>query len=127
MEKYTVLELRQKAKKRGFVGYSKLLKADLIKLLQRRASPKRTPVGTKRTPVDWLIVTKSGCGYCKKAKELLDSKNMVYKTQELTSVNRDDIYNKVDSLTGKYRYFPMIFNKGKFIGGYTELEKKFHI
>ena len=127
MDNYTVVELRQKAKKRGFVGYSKLLKSDLIKLLKRRVSPKpakRAPGGDKRVSDDWFIVTKSGCGYCKKAKELLDSKNMKFETHELTNVNKDDIYNKLDSLTGKYRYFPMIFNKGKFIGGYTDLEKK---
>ena len=74
---------------------------------------------------EWFIVTLDGCGYCTKAKQLLQSKNIKYDTQTLTESNSKEIYQSIDSLTKEYRYFPMIFHSGKFIGGYGDLEKYF--
>lgn len=39
----------------------------------------------------------------------------------LSSKGRQLLFKKIDRLTGKYRYFPMIFMRGKFIGGSTDL------
>lgn len=69
----------------------------------------------------FIIYTKEGCGYCKKAKELLSSKGISYKDIPMTSENKERIYKKIDKLTNNYRYFPIIFREGEFIGGYTEL------
>ena len=77
----------------------------------------------KERGVEWFIVSRGGCGYCDNAKELLKKAGMAYGTVELTEGNRDSIYLSVDSLTGKYRYFPMVFHRGKFLGGYKELKK----
>jgi len=74
--------------------------------------------------VEWFIVSMGGCGYCDSAKALLKKASMAYGTVELTERNMDAIYLSVDSMTGKYRYFPMVFHRGKFLGGYKELKKK---
>ena len=73
---------------------------------------------------EWTIISKQGCPYCKKAKDLLQQHNQTQKIIEITSKNRDEIYKQIDSLTDSYRYFPVIFDKNaNFIGGYTELKK----
>ena len=69
----------------------------------------------------WFIVTLDGCGYCESAKKLLENKGKKFKTKTLDDSNMKEIYKSVDSLTGEYRYFPMVFYDGKFIGGYSEL------
>jgi hypothetical protein len=60
LEKYTVVQLRQKAKAKGLRGYSNKNKADLIKMLRNgNGSAKKTPVkksngkkpSAKKTPV----------------------------------------------------------------------------
>ncbi len=136
MEYYTVKELHQKARDHGVTGYSHLRKAQLIKLLssipkgspprKRSSSPPRKrsvkdQIMDRR--VEWFIVYMGGCGYCDSAKALLKKAGMAYGTVQLTEGNRDSIYLSVDSLTGKYRYFPMVFHRGKFLGGYKELNK----
>ena len=140
MEYYTVKELHQKARDRGVTGYSHLRKAQLIKLLSSvpRKIPKGSPTRKRSSSptrkrsvkdqimdrgVEWFIVSMMGCGYCDSAKALLKKAGMAYGTVQLTEGNRDSIYLSVDSLTGKYRYFPMVFHRGKFLGGYKELNK----
>ena len=81
----------------------------------------RTSLAEKIKENDWFIVTKTGCGYCKKAKALLREKKVTFKTYNATS---DKVFEKTDKMTKGYHYFPMIFKKGKFVGGYTELEKR---
>lgn len=96
-----------------------------------RKSPKRKSKSKRRKSVKrsafsnsgWYIVTKDGCPYCDKAKSLLSQKGINYKVEVANNSNKVQIYKKVDIITNNYRYFPMIFHNGKFIGGYTELEK----
>jgi glutaredoxin len=64
-----------------------------------------------------------GCGYCDNAKDMLKKNDTKYGTVELNKANMDEIYNSIDSMTSKYRYFPIIFYNSKFIGGYKELNK----
>jgi glutaredoxin len=73
----------------------------------------------------YILFTKSGCPYCQKAKELLEAKGQKLKITEVNDSNKEKIYAKIDKKTDSYRYFPVIFNDDKFIGGYTELEKIF--
>ena len=153
MENYTVEQLRQIARNKNLRGYSQLRKAELVKFVkspQRKSPPRRKSknkksrsmscerktsqfiststrdkiINAKLQGVDWFIITMEGCGYCDEAKKLLKTHKLKFKTQMLTQKNQDRIYESIDSLTKKYRYFPMIFYKGKFLGGYKELKKK---
>lgn len=76
----------------------------------------------KPTLKGWYIITKEGCPYCKDAKNLLDNKGQKYKSINMTSSNREKIYKDIDLLTKNYRYVPMVFKDGKFIGGFSELK-----
>ena len=124
-EDYTVQELHEKARKKGLVRYSRLHKVNLISLLRgNKKSPKKSPKKSLTFSKSlWFLFTKDGCGFCQKAKDLLTKNNIKYKIQEITPDNKESWYSKIDIYTNKYRYFPIIFKKGTFIGGYIDLEK----
>ena len=81
-------------------------------------------INAKLQGIDWFIVTMDGCTYCDDAKKLLQKHKFKFHTQMLTQKTKDTIYESIDNMTKKYRYFPIIFYKGEFLGGYTELKKK---
>jgi len=80
-------------------------------------------INAKLKNIDWFIITMDGCNYCDEAKKLLQKNKLKLHSQMLTKSNKDKIYESIDIMTKKYRYFPIIFYKGKFLGGYTELKK----
>jgi len=72
----------------------------------------------------FTIYTKSGCPFCTKAKKLLEKEN-----QKILIIDCDDylLENKADFLQfiqeiakKEHKTFPIIFDKGEFIGGFTE-------
>lgn len=71
----------------------------------------------------WTVYTKKGCPYCMNAKQLLIDNKQNIVIIEVNETNKDTIYEAIDDLTGKYRYFPVIFENSKFIGGFAELKK----
>ena len=71
----------------------------------------------------WFLYTKKGCPYCDKAKKLLFNVGQYYISKEVTEYNKAKIYSEIDHLTKTYRYFPIIFKNGKFLGGFKELEE----
>jgi len=72
---------------------------------------------------DWEIYSIEGCNSCKKAVELLDSVGLKYTQIKVRDEDKKDFFKEKDSITGGYKYFPVIFNMDVFIGGYTELKK----
>jgi glutaredoxin len=90
----------------------------------RRYSPQNSSWNDMFKTKDWFIFTKNSCGYCNKAKEALTNKGYMFESKEITNENKDSIYSVIDVYTNNYRYFPVIFHKGVFIGGYIDLEKK---
>lgn len=73
---------------------------------------------------NFTIYTKSGCSNCLKLKKMLKEKNLFFNT-----IDCDEylIENKSDFLLFfKKNYdkdikeFPIVFNDGKFLGGYEE-------
>ena len=54
---------------------------------------------------------------------MLKTRNKNYKYVEIKNDKQlETLYNIIDKKTNNYRYFPIIFKNGKFIGGYTELK-----
>ncbi len=68
---------------------------------------------------EWTIYGTDYCGYCTKAKQHLDSLGLPYVYHTLTPGHRENL----KTITKNYKYVPMIFNRGKFIGGFTSLRK----
>ena len=87
-----------------------------------------TEINTFDEPTEFgfTIYSKSNCKYCTYLKELLQSKNFIFKEinadQYLTNDNdKKNFLNFIKELAGKeYKTFPMAFNDGAFIGGFTE-------
>ena len=69
-------------------------------------------------PFDITILTRNGCGYCIKAKELL--KNYGFEFEELV-LNRDYTDRTLRAVANASTY-PQIFVNGKCIGGTDKLE-----
>lgn len=69
-----------------------------------------------------VIVTKSFCPYCTKAKNLL-AKNKI----EYLELNKNEYSDVSAYVKNKYNHqtYPMVFLKGEFIGGSDSLEKYF--
>ena len=68
-----------------------------------------------KAPSDVLMFTKPGCGFCEKARNLLDKQGLKY--EEVPSSNR-----KLRAVSGK-QTTPQVFIDGKLIGGSDDLEK----
>jgi len=73
-------------------------------------------------PSDVLIITRSGCPYCERAKEILIE--TCYDFNEL-EVNRDIAETGLRAVSGKSTV-PQIFIDSKYIGGLDELETLFN-
>lgn len=72
----------------------------------------------------FTIYSKSGCIMCSKVKNLLQEKFLFFQVvdcDEYLIEDKDAFLAFIQERTGKsYRQFPMVFNDGKFIGGYEE-------
>lgn len=64
------------------------------------------------------IYTRTGCGFCDKAKELLRNTGIPYLEQKLdVDFTRNQLVEKYSSA----KTYPVIVVDGFYIGGYTEL------
>jgi glutaredoxin-like protein len=71
-----------------------------------------------RKPQSVSIITKPGCPFCAKAKELMDANGMAY---EEIVLGKDATIRSVRAMTGK-ETVPQVFVDGDYIGGSEELE-----
>lgn len=69
------------------------------------------------------------CSYCLKAKELLNDMGIIYEYKEIKQENKTKFLDEMSSKTNNQRTFPLVFHRGNFIGGYTELDEylAFHL
>ena len=71
----------------------------------------------------YTVLTKEGCKWCTKVKELLPQAKIIACDEFLK--DKTSFFDHVDTLTGKeYRLFPMVFFSNDFIGGYAEIKHK---
>ncbi len=87
----------------------------------RRACRGRTP--SPMRSAEFTFYTIQGCGYCSDVKDMVTKAGRAFCEVKVTTKNQEEVYKVTDPLTKRYRYFPMIFRYGKFIGGYAELKK----
>jgi len=72
---------------------------------------------------EYSIYIISNCKYCKLIKENIKSKKKIINCDKYVETlrERDNFYNFIQKYTKiPYKYFPMIFKNGEFIGGYKE-------
>ena len=77
----------------------------------------------------YTIYTKTGCAYCTLAKQLLtSSKHMIYLCDDLYIEDKDAFFNSMQEYTKRsHKTFPLIFNNGEFMGGYSEVKAIFDL
>lgn len=69
----------------------------------------------------YSILTKEGCKWCVKVKELLPNAHYI----KCDTLLGDAFFEEVDKLTGQeYRTFPMVFYNREFVGGYKDVKFK---
>lgn len=69
-----------------------------------------------------VIWSKDNCQYCIKAKTLLDLKGVQYEERKIgAGWTKEQLLEAVPTA----RTVPQIFLDGTYVGGFTELEKKF--
>ena len=66
------------------------------------------------------IYTKDSCPVCKRAKELLDSENIIYREIDVT---HDSAKEAEMIKRGTERMVPQIFLNGHLLGGFDELSQ----
>ena len=66
-----------------------------------------------------IIYGASWCHWCQEAKKYLDEKGKKYKYVDIDEVK--DYGKTIYPLTDNYKYIPVVFVDGEFIGGYSEL------
>ncbi|KAJ8679956.1 hypothetical protein QAD02_015743 [Eretmocerus hayati] len=70
-----------------------------------------------------VIFSKSGCPFCKMAKEKFDLLKQAYKAIEIDEKDDCDQYQDIlEEITGA-RTVPRVFIKGEFVGGGTDIKK----
>ena len=75
--------------------------------------------------VEWVIYGTQFCGFCNLAKVFLDDRNIHYEYVDIIDYGMSNVIDKFSDLTNNYKSIPMIFNYGKFIGGFNELKSCF--
>jgi glutaredoxin len=92
---------------------------------------KNTTINTIPEPLKkgYTIYTKTGCYYCTLAKQLLyTSKHTIYICDDLYLKDNDAFFNYMQEYTKKsHKTFPLIFNNGEFVGGYSEIKAQFDL
>ncbi len=70
---------------------------------------------------DVIIYTTVPCPYCTSAKNLFQSLNIPF--EEINIDSQPELGTKLSAENGGWRTFPMIFVKGKFLGGFTDVRQ----
>ncbi len=73
----------------------------------------------------FVVYSKTDCRFCELAKELLNEEGFGYEFVMCDNYLKEDRQGFLERMKVKigheYTTFPMVFYKGKFIGGYKEL------
>jgi len=76
--------------------------------------------------IGFTIYSKSNCLFCTKVKQLLTDNQIFFleiQSDEYLLEDKEGFLLFIQDLIKKeYRTFPMVFNHGQFIGGFTDTE-----
>ena len=76
--------------------------------------------------IGFTIYSKSNCSFCTKVKQLLTDNQIFFleiQSDEYLLEDKEGFLSFIKELIKKeYRTFPMVFNNGQFIGGFTDTE-----
>ena len=79
----------------------------------------------------YTVYCKTGCSYCEKTKLLLNTnvnhlKPLIVDSDEYLLKDKEKFLDFIEKIASvSYRFFPIVFYKGEFIGGYNETVKHY--
>lgn len=81
-----------------------------------------------KSEYDFVVFGSDTCPYCLKAYSLLESNNIQYKYIDINGqiLSKQDIFKDLylnRLIPSSVKTIPIIFYKGRYIGGYTDLRK----
>ena len=80
--------------------------------------------------IGFTVYSKSGCSNCTKVKKLLIEKKLLFVEIDCDDYIIEDKENFLlfikERANKEYKTFPMVFNDGIFIGGFTETQDYFN-
>lgn len=76
------------------------------------------------TNIKYCVYSLENCSYCAAAKRLLDKNNLLYNDIKVDREEAKEVLKILEAYTNNYAYFPIIFYKKKFLGGFQELQKQ---
>ena len=76
---------------------------------------------------EWVLYGRFSCPYCMGAVDLLNSKGFGDDTifvdiTNTTRFSKNEVLTKLNPIIGSHNTVPILFNKKKFVGGFTELQ-----
>lgn len=75
-----------------------------------------------------VVIAKSGCKYCTMANGMLGDLGVAYTYKNLQEGKPDDEFRRdvdqLEKITGS-RTFPQIFSRGKYLGGFSDVENMY--
>ena len=74
--------------------------------------------------IKYCVYSLANCSYCADAKILLKKNNLLYNDIKVDREEAKDVLKMLEAYTNNYAYFPIIFYKKKFLGGFQELQKQ---
>ncbi len=105
---YDLENLQELAEELGMDNYKKLDQNTLTTIISNIINNKFT------------VYTLNGCPYCIKSKDLLRSLNFPFSEIVVRKEDKEEIKHQFN-----HKSFPIIYsNKGKFIGGYQDLQNE---
>ena len=80
--------------------------------------------------IGFTVYSKSGCSNCTKVKKLLIEKKLLFVEIDCDDYIIEDkekflLFIK-ERVNKEYKTFPMVFNDGNFVGGFTETQDYFN-
>lgn len=63
------------------------------------------------------------CSFCQKSKQLLDEMKFLYNYNEIKIEKKSEFLDNMSKKTNNQRTYPLVFHRGEFVGGYSELEE----
>ena len=80
--------------------------------------------------IGFTVYSKSGCSNCTKVKKLLIEKKLLFVEIDCDEYIIEDkekflLFIK-ERVNKEYKTFPMVFNDGNFVGGFTETQDYFN-
>lgn len=70
---------------------------------------------------EWTVYGASYCGYCRLSIDLLKEKGEQYRYVDMSEYKLE-LFSILQPMIGNHRTIPIIFHRGNFIGGYSQLK-----